>query len=313
MEYPGAIYHLMSRGDRAEAVFRDEGDRHDFIKTLGEACRKTGFQIHAYCLMKNHFHLVAETPDGNLAAGMRWLLSTYSNRFNKRHDLCGHVFSGRYKALVVEGGGNGYLRTACDYVHLNPVRARLLAPRSRLLEYPWSSFGLYLSAPGRRPEWLRVDRLLGEHGIRADTAGGRREFERRMETRRREEGDPRQWKGMRRGWCLGSESFRGLLLERGLGDVAASAEMRGQAARARAEKIIARELARRRWKESDLERRPKIDAGKVALAARLRRETALTIQEIARRLRMGSRNSLSTRLYEWNRNNQAKELCNVTV
>ena len=73
IEYAGAIYHVMSRGDRREAIFQDEGDRHDFLKTLAEVCAKTGFAVHAYCLMKNHFHLVIETPKGNLVAGMRWL------------------------------------------------------------------------------------------------------------------------------------------------------------------------------------------------------------------------------------------------
>jgi REP element-mobilizing transposase RayT len=104
VEFPGAIYHVMSRGDRRENIFRDDVDRQDFLKTLAEACQKTGFQVHAYCLMGNHFHLVVETPEANLVAGMRWLLSTYTLRLNHRHKLCGHVFSGRYKALLVEGG-----------------------------------------------------------------------------------------------------------------------------------------------------------------------------------------------------------------
>ena len=93
---------------------------------LGEACAKTGWQIHAYCLMRNHFHLVIETPSANLVAGMKWLLGVYTKRFNIRHKTCGHLFAGRYKALVVDGSGNGYLRTVGDYVHLNPVRARLI-------------------------------------------------------------------------------------------------------------------------------------------------------------------------------------------
>ncbi len=138
VEYPGAIYHVMSRGDRREDIFLDEVDRQDFLKTLAEACQKTGFQVHAYCLMRNHFHLVAETPNGNLVAGMAWLLSAYSIRLNHRHKLSGHVFGGRYKALIVEGRG-GYLKTACDYVHLNPVRAGLLRLEDRLAAYPWSS------------------------------------------------------------------------------------------------------------------------------------------------------------------------------
>ena len=175
IEYTGAIYHLMSRGDRREAIYRNDVDRQDFIKTLAETCQKTGWQVHAYCLMSNHFHLVVETPQANLVAGMRWLLSTYTNRLNHRHKVFGHVFSGRYKAIVVDGGGDGYLRTACDYVHLNPVRARLLKKEERLLAYPWSSLMGYVAAPGHRPEWMRVDRLLGEHGIGRDTEAGRRE------------------------------------------------------------------------------------------------------------------------------------------
>jgi REP element-mobilizing transposase RayT len=141
VEYPGAIYHVMSRGNRREAVFLDEVDRQDFLKTLAEACRKTGWQAHAWCLMGNHFHLVVQTPQANWVDGMRWLLSTYSNGFNHRRKKVGHLFSGRYKALHVEGNGTGYLRTVCDYVHLNPVRARLLRTGQRLIEYPWSSFG----------------------------------------------------------------------------------------------------------------------------------------------------------------------------
>jgi len=99
VEYPGAIYHIMSRGDRREDIFHDEVDRQDFLKTLAETCLKADFQVHAYCLMSNHFHLVLETPNGNLVAGMRWLLSSYTLRLNHRRKLTGHVFSGRYKAI----------------------------------------------------------------------------------------------------------------------------------------------------------------------------------------------------------------------
>jgi len=162
IEYPGAMYHVMSRGDRREKIFLDDVDRQDFIKTLAEACQKTNWQVHAYCLMPNHYHLVLETPEPNLVAGMAWLQSTYTIRLNHRHQLFGHVLSGRYKSQLVEGSGNGYLRTACDYVHFNPVRAGMLPGQERLLSYPWSSFGAYMAAPEHRPSWVRVDRLLGE-------------------------------------------------------------------------------------------------------------------------------------------------------
>jgi REP element-mobilizing transposase RayT len=95
IEYAGAIYHVMKRGDRREPIFHDDFDRKRFVTTLSEACVKTGWQVHAYCLMNNHFHLVVETPDANLVAGMRWFLSTYTARFNRRHKQFGHLFSGQ--------------------------------------------------------------------------------------------------------------------------------------------------------------------------------------------------------------------------
>ena len=289
----------MSRGDRKKDIYLDDVDRQDFLKTLAEACQKTGFQVHAYCLMRNHFHLVVETPNANLVAGMRWLLSSYTIRLNHRHELFGHLFSGRYKAVVVEAGGNGYLRTACDYVHLNPVRARLLRAEERLLEYPWSSLVWYLAAPEHRPDWLRVDRLLGEHRIRGDTAAGRQQFERQMERRRLEEGQGQEWRPLRRGWCLGSEEFRAKMLEAmepRLGDHH-SGQLRRESAQAKAERIVAEALRQARWQEGDLRQRPKSDPVKLELASRLRRETTLTIREIARRLGMGSWKSLNNKLY----------------
>src|SRR5437867_669050 len=169
IQYPGAIYHVMSRGDQRENIFKDDKDRKRFIHTLAEACRKTDWQIHAFCLMRNHFHLAVETPQANLVDGMKWLLGVYTKRFNIRHRLCGHVFAGRYKALIVEGSGNGYLRTVGDYVHLNPARARLLKAEEPLETFRWSSYPDYLKPSSHRPSWLRVQRLMGEKGIPNDT------------------------------------------------------------------------------------------------------------------------------------------------
>lgn len=299
VQYPGAIYHVMSRGDRKKAIYETDVDRHDFLKTLAETCEKTGFQIHAYCLMKNHFHLVVETPNANLVDGMRWLLSTYTLRLNHRNRLFGHVFSGRYKAIVVEGSGTGYLRTACDYVHLNPVRANLLEPKERLLGYPWSSLVWYLAAPEHRPRWLRVDRLLGEHGIQKDDRAGREQFERLMERRRAEASDSAEWKPLERGWCLGSEQFRTTLLEQIESQLGPhhSGRLRFETAAAKAERIVAEELKRLGWNEGELARRPKGDVEKLAIAVRLRQQTTLTVAGIAQRLHCGSWKSLRNKLY----------------
>ena len=107
LQYEGAIYHVMKRGDHQEPIFRGERDRAVFLKTLGETCAKTDWQVHAWCLMRNHFHLVVETPKANLVQGMKWFLGTYTGRFNRRHRVFGHLFSGRYKALPVDGSGRG--------------------------------------------------------------------------------------------------------------------------------------------------------------------------------------------------------------
>jgi len=303
IQYPGAMYHVMSRGDRREKIFLDDIDRQDFVKTLAEACQKASWQVHAYCLMPNHYHVVLETPEPNLVVGMAWLQSTYTIRLNHRHKLVGHVLSGRYKCQLVEGSGNGYLKTACDYVHLNPVRARMLKPEERLLAYPWSSFGAYVAAPEHRPFWIRTDRLLGEHGIQEDSTAGRQQFEQRMEARRLEETDPEADKALRGGWFLGSESFKRQALARMEGSLGGhhAGELHQEAAQAKAERIIADELQRRGWQERDLITRRKNDPAKLEMAARLRRETTLSLKAIAVRLQLGTSKTANGKLHKYMR------------
>ena len=132
IQYEGALYHVTGRGDRREAIFLCDQDRIEFLRTFGQACLKTGWLAHTYCLMTNHFHLVLETPQPNLANGMKWFLGTYTQRFNRRHEHWGHLFGGRYKTQIIDGRSPGYLRHACDYVHLNPVRAGLVGPENKI-------------------------------------------------------------------------------------------------------------------------------------------------------------------------------------
>jgi REP element-mobilizing transposase RayT len=246
VQYEGAIYHVMNRGDRREAIFRDDEDRERFLTTLGETCEKTGWQVEALCLMSNHFHLVVETPHANLVAGMKWFLGTYTGRFNRRHRVNGHLFSGRYKALVVDGSGSGYLKAVCDYVHLNPVRAGLVQAEEPLRSYRWSSWPEYLKSPGQRPKWLRVDRLMVDYHIGRDSAAGRRRLEEALEQRREGEEDD-QLQAIRDGWYFGDEDFKQELLEQMQGRAGPShyGEAVREAAEARAQKIVAEELARR--------------------------------------------------------------------
>ena len=189
----------------------------------------------------------------------------------------------------MDGSGNGYLRTVCDYVHLNPVRARMLSWEAPLHSYRWSSYPWYVAGSDKRPGWLRVDRVFGEMGIPKDSKAGREYFRRQMEERRRQD-DTAQYKALRRGWCFGDRVFRKELLaqmaER-VGESHYGAE-RQESGEEKAERIVAKELRRRHWNAKDLERRRKGDAEKVRVAARLRRETIMTLKWIARRLHMGS-------------------------
>ncbi len=261
--------------------------------------------MHAYCLMPNHFHLVVETPQPTLVVGMQWFLGTYTGRFNQRHKLFGHLFSGRYKSLIVDGSGKGYLRIVCDYVHLNPARARLLTPAQALREYQWSSWPDYLRAPGKRPEWLRVDRVLGEAGISKDSAARRQELERWIEARRGAEEDV-DYKPIRRGWFFGEKVLKqellGQMSER-MGPEHYGEERRESQAE-KAERMVGEELRQRNWVEATLGERKKGDREKVKIALRLRSETMVTVAWIAQRLQMGSVANVNTLLYHWRRNNR---------
>ena len=307
VQYPGAIYHVMNRGDRREAVVKDDTDRLQFLETLGAACVRSGWQVHAYCLMRNHFHLVIETPQPTLVAGMKWFLGTYTGRFNRRHKVFGHLFSGRYKSLIVDGSGPGYLRTVCEYVHLNPARAKLLKPGQALREYRWSSWPEYLRAPGKRPAWLRVDRVLGEAGIPKDSVAGRRELERRMEARRGAEEDG-VYKPIRRGWFFGEKTLKQELLSQMIERLGPEhyGEERQESQREQAERMVGEELRRRRWTEATLGARNKGDVEKLKMAVRLRNETLVTVAWIAQRLQMGSVANVNTLLYQWRRGKYRK-------
>ncbi len=220
VEFEGAVYHIMSRGNRGDAIFRDDRDYEIFLDTLDEACSRTGWRIHAFVLMGNHYHLLLETPESNLVAGMKWMQGTYTQRFNSRHKLWGHLLQGRYKALLVDGARGDYFSTVASYIHLNPARAKLFdLEKGKLADYRWSSYPLYFK-PSKRPDWLEVGRALGGIGL-VDAAAGRRQYREYMRKRVLEialSGQPmdvdESWAKIRRGWCFGGDAFRDEMLER---------------------------------------------------------------------------------------------------
>jgi putative transposase len=208
VEFPGAIYHVIDRGNRREAIFKRAEDRRVFLTTLEEACERTGWRVHAYVLMSNHYHLMLETPQPNLVAGMHWFQATWTMRFNRRRGLRGRVLQGRYKAVMVDPSASDY------FAALNPVRARIVGLSDRLTDYAWSSYPTYVARRGR-PEWLRTDAVLGALGL-ADSVSGRRQYAQRMRQRVVKEiageNESPEKAQMRRGWYLGGEAFRKKML-----------------------------------------------------------------------------------------------------
>ena len=298
LEYAGAIYHVMSRGDHSEAVFRTDDDRMSFLATLGEVCARTGWHIHAYVLMGNHYHLLLETPEPNLVAGMQWLQGTYTKRFNARHRLWGHLFSGRYKSIPVEPTPDYFLAVA-DYIHLNPVRVRGYPfETAKLADFAWSSYPEYL-VPAKRHGWLCVQRVMSDLGL-ADTHSGRQRLARYMETRiqglrqakKPWEADER-WKTIRRGWHLGGETFTSEMLDRVAGVISQDhgTPFGGAVIQAhdeqRAEQLVKAGMAKLRLEEPDLANMPGCRPEKYALAWLVRRNTSVKLEWIKRRLHMG--------------------------
>jgi putative transposase len=164
LEFAGAIYHVTSRGDRQEVIFRNDGDRHAWLNILASVCARFRWNIHAFCQMGNHYHFVVETLNGNLARGMRQLNGEYTRRFNFRHALIGHLFQGRYKAILVQR--QTYLLALSRYVVLNPVRAGIVAAPG---EWPWSSYS-FTCCDAQAPNWLDTDWLLSQFGERRGAA-----------------------------------------------------------------------------------------------------------------------------------------------
>lgn len=221
IEFPNAFYHVMCRGDRREPIFEDDEDRRTFLRTLSECCEKSGWRIYAWVLMSNHYHWVLQTPEANLVAGMKWFQNTYTRRLNTRHAKWGHVFGGRYKAVLVEASGGGYLETLIDYVHLNPARAGMVDMQNGmgLLDFPWSSlaqgYGVYAS---ERPLWLAAQEGLELFGYK-DEMRDRRRFVERLEKRALEDkgrvAGPHEGlqNTLQRGWYWGSQEFREKMLK----------------------------------------------------------------------------------------------------
>lgn len=298
IQYPGAVYHVMARGNHGQEIFQDDRDRQCFLETLGEACEKTGWRIHAYVLMSNHYHLLVETPEGNLVEGMKWVQGAYTQRYNSRHKLFGHLFQGRYKAVVVDGQDEDYFPVVSTYIHLNPARAGLIRiGKERLKRYRWSSYPWYLNRAGKRAGWLRTERVMESLGFGSKDAKG---YEAYIEGRVLELGSKagrkgldEEWKALRRGWYVGGKGFGEKLQEhleqvmKGRRRESHSGEAKTAHDEAAAERELQRAFRALGLDEGAVERLPKGAAEKVVLAWWLRRRTTVSLRWVSERLGMG--------------------------
>lgn len=196
IELSGGLYHVTARGDRREDIYFSDVDRDAWLELLGQVCERFNWRCHAYCLMSNHYHVVVETPEGNLAQGMRQINGVYTQYVNRTYKRVGHVFQGRYKSILVEK--DSYLLELARYVVLNPLRAGMV---KEVGEWPWSS---YLAMTGAAPaqRWLETDWLLGQFDSQHQRAQAMY-----MDFVRAGVGLPSIWDSLQRQIYLGSEGF----------------------------------------------------------------------------------------------------------
>ena len=297
LEFPGAIYHVINRGNYRADVFQTAGAQAAFETCLFEAAQKSGWVLHAFVIMRNHFHLALETPAGNLVAGMQWLQSTFASRCNRLRGERGHLFQGRYKALGVEG--DPALGQLCDYLHLNPVRAGAV-PVSRLAGYRASSYW-YLVRPKARPKCLHVATALTAAGGLADTPAGRRSYSDYLAWQAVEgpAGKNAAYVSMSRGWALGTTGFKAALIK----DHAVAADARAW------ERQGAREIRELAWaallqrclralgkSETAAQGERKGAPWKAAVALRLKETTQVSNRWLSEQLHLGRPEAVSVHL-----------------
>lgn len=288
------------------AVFRDARDHEMFLDTLEEACVRCGWRVHAFVLMGNHYHLLVETPKPNLVFGMQWLQGTYTKRFNVRHQERGHLFQGRYKALLVDDGE--YFSTVANYIHLNPARIQGVDfSQYRLEEHVWSSYPGYVWLR-KRPEWLCAGRVLESAGL-SDSPQGRKAYRGLMDMRVLEMSQSHEpwlidegWRKIRHGWCFGEETFRQQMKNRLSGVLGGKKKesFTGEEIRTHnqeeAERLIQLGMKALGIGEPDWDEMKKACPEKVAVAWLIRRHTSVRPQWIKERLRMGKSTQFATML-----------------
>ena len=299
LESEGGVYHVINRGNYRADIFGAQRTKVAFLKCLGETCAKTGWRVHAWCIMSNHYHLAVETPQANLVEGMQWLQVTFSVRFNRLRKECGHLFQGRYKGLRVDPSGLGAL---CHYIHLNPVRAGL-CPAENLDGWPWSSMA-WLMDPVERQAWFDPMAALDHAGGLKDTPAGRRKYGEYLAWLMEDEPARKQlgFETMSKGWIVGTKGFiKAVIADHK--DAAGKRQLLRASAPAVREEIWSETLAGllRKLKRdpASLAQEGKSVPWKLALAAALKARTTVTNRWLGQNLHMGNLHEVSRKVSAW--------------
>lgn len=293
IQYPGALYHVINRGNYRRDLFVSAGEALAFLGTLHEATALMGWRLQAYALMRNHYHFAVATPEPNLVEGMHWLQSTWATRFNRFRQERGHLFQGRYQAVLIED--DAALGRVVDYIHLNPVRAKIVLP-DQVRNFRWSSLAGIVAGDGRVDDrgW-RAARRFG------DDAVARKTYEHYLigvghdEARWEELG----LKGLSQGWAIGTAAWRQAMakeygrraLEPGL-----EADQVRELRQGTWETALQRALREIGRAEADLVTRPNKQEWKLTIAARVRHESGASLAWLARRLHFGAATTLRSYL-----------------
>lgn len=293
IQFPGAIYHVINRGNYRRDLFLSAGEAQAFLDTVREARDLVGWHVHAYVLMRNHYHLAIETPEPNMVEGMHWLQSTWATRFNRFRQERGHLFQGRYQSLLIEDAAA--LARVVDYIHLNPVRARIVAPE-QVGHFRWSSLRGIVRGDG----WTADGGWRGD-GRFDEQPAARQRYEKALIQLGRDEA---QWeslglKNLSIGWAIGTDGWRQSLAK----------ELRQTALEPGLHLTEVRELREHAWDdavksalsalgrtEGDLAKHPPREDWKLAIAGEVRRRTGAPWAWLAERLHLGPAGTLRSRL-----------------
>ncbi len=307
IEYAGAVYHIINRGNYQQDLFTVGKSGEAFEKALFEAAERCGWVLHAYVIMSNHYHLLLETPEGNLVEGMRWLQGTFANRFNRFHGVRGQVFQGRYKSILVEGGE--YFLGLANYIHLNPVRAGLVAV-DNLRDYPLSSYPRYFKR--NFPGVLCRDVFLAAAALPSTISGMKRYAD---QLRLVDEADPQKrdalYKKYQRGMIIGSAKFRKETF-REFSKMEVRKDWGGKALRILNEEkwelLVSEALQELGKSEKNIQEDRKGAEWKGQIARILRRKTSATNPWISQRLNMGHPTCVSSLIHQKKKIKQWKNL-----